>query len=324
MKAYKGFNKDLRCKGFQYELGKSYEEKGAAQLCAHGFHACESPLDVFSYYPPGNGSRYCEVELIDPTDKKDSDSKRVANKIAIGAEIGAPGLARAHIEYVKAHTTSEYTDPEKATAGEYGAATAGDCGAATAGDCGAATAGNRGAATAGNGGAATAGDCGAATAGYGGAATAGYAGAATAGNRGAATAGNRGAATAGNRGAATAGYAGAATAGNGGAATAGNRGAATAGNCGAATAGNRGAATAGNRGAATSRGCSAVGAQGIACARGNGVKVKGGLGSVLVLVEENPNNYSIAAWKAVEVDGEKIKPDTWYGLRNGEVVEIEE
>ena len=284
MKAYKGFNKDLRCKGFQYELGKSYEEKGAAQLCAHGFHACESPLDVFSYYPPGNGSRYCEVELIDPTDKKDSDSKRVANKIAIGAEIGAPGLARAHIEYVKAHTTSEYTDPEKATAGEYGAATAGDCGAATAGDCGAATAGNRGAATAGNG----------------------------------------GAATAGNRGAATAGYAGAATAGNGGAATAGNRGAATAGNCGAATAGNRGAATAGNRGAATSRGCSAVGAQGIACARGNGVKVKGGLGSVLVLVEENPNNYSIAAWKAVEVDGEKIKPDTWYGLRNGEVVEIEE
>ena len=252
MKAYKGFNKDLRCKGFQYELGKSYEEKGAAQLCAHGFHACESPLDVFSYYPPGNGSRYCEVELIDPTDKKDSDSKRVANKIAIGAEIGAPGLARAHIEYVKAHTTSEYTDPEKATAGEYGAATAGDCGAATAG------------------------------------------------NRGAATAGN------------------------GGAATAGNRGAATAGNCGAATAGNRGAATAGNRGAATSRGCSAVGAQGIACARGNGVKVKGGLGSVLVLVEENPNNYSIAAWKAVEVDGEKIKPDTWYGLRNGEVVEIEE
>ena len=62
----------------------------------------------------------------------------------------------------------------------------------------------------------------------------------------------------------------------------------------------------------------------MACARGNNVKAKGGLGSIPVLAEENPNNYSIAAWKAVEVDGEKIKPGTWYGLRNGEVVEIEE
>lgn len=62
----------------------------------------------------------------------------------------------------------------------------------------------------------------------------------------------------------------------------------------------------------------------MACARGNGVKVKGGLGSVLVLVEENPGDYDIAAWKAVEVDGEIIKPDTWYGLKNGEVIETEE
>ena len=316
MKAYKGFNKDLQCRGFQYEPGKSYEEKGATQLCAHGFHACESPLDVFSYYPPGNGSRYCEVELIDPTDKKDIDSKRVANKIAIGAEIGVPGLVKAHIEYVKAHTTAEYTDPERATAGNCGAATAGNCGAATAGNCGAATAGEYGAATAGYRGAATAGEYGAATAGNCGAATAGYRGAATAGNCGAATAGNCGAATAGN--------CGAATAGNCGAATAGEYGAATAGEYGAATAGYRGAATAGYRGAATSRGCSAVGENGIACARGNDVKVKGGLGAVLVLAEEKQNYYDLDAWQVVVVDGEKIKPDTWYGLHNGEVIEITE
>ena len=111
MKAYKGFNKDLQCRGFQYEPGKSYEEK-EAQLCDRGFHACEKPLDVFGYYPPGEGSRYCEVELINPTDQKDCDSKRVASKIAIGAEIGVPGLAKAHIEYVNAHTTTEYTDQE--------------------------------------------------------------------------------------------------------------------------------------------------------------------------------------------------------------------
>ena len=92
------------------------------------------------------------------------------------------------------------------------------------------------------------------------------------------------------------------------AATAGNYGAATAGNYGAATAGYSGAATAGDYGAATSRGMSASGENGLSVARGNNVKVKGGLGAILVAVEEEPNNYNIKNWKAAVVDGEKIKP----------------
>ena len=66
MKAYKGFNRELRCKGFQYEVGKEYEEP-EAELCKCGFHACEDPLDVFCYDPPAS-SRYCEVEMdeVDP------------------------------------------------------------------------------------------------------------------------------------------------------------------------------------------------------------------------------------------------------------------
>ena len=104
--------------------------------------------------------------------------------------------------------------------------------------------------------------------------------------------------------------------------TAGNRGAATAGNYGAATAGYYGAATAGDRGAATSRGKSASGENGLSVARGNGVKVKGGLGAVLVIVEENSTDYDIKEWKAVVVDGEKVKADTWYKLENGELVEV--
>ncbi len=164
--------------------------------------------------------------------------------------------------------------------------------------------------------AATAGDSGAATAGDCGAATAGYSGAATAGNYGAATAGNRGAATAGDSGAATAGYSGAATAGNHGAATAGNRGAATAGDC--------GAATAGDCGAATSRGKSSTGENGLSVARGKRVKTKGGLGSILVIAEEEQNSYKISSWKAVVVDGVNIKADTWYTLKNGELVETED
>ena len=203
--AYKGFDEDLKCyDGFQYELGKEYEMTGPIEACSRGFHACERPLDAFNHYPPS--SRFCRVEQSGETNRDAADTKIASSKIKIGAEIGIPGLVKAQIEDVKAHTASEHTDSERATAGYRGAATAGNYGAATAGNYGAATAGNYGAATAGN--------YGAAAAGFGGAATAGFGGAATAGNSGAATAGNYGAAAAGNYGAATAGYHGAATAGN--------------------------------------------------------------------------------------------------------------
>ena len=303
MKVYKGTNKDMQCTPgntpFQYEQGVTYE-KPKAELCAHGFHACEAPLDVFGYYPPGIGSRYFEAELEDVSPERRCDSKVCGKKITLGAEIGIPGLVKAHIEYVKAHTTTEHTDPKQATAGDSGAATAGSYGAATAGYKGAATAGDSGAATAGS---------------YG-AATAGSYGAATAGSYGAATAGSYGAATAGSYGAATAGYKGAATAGDSGAATAGSYG--------AATAGSYGAATAGSYGAATSRGSSASGKNGLSVARGNNVRVKGGLGAVLVIVEEMFDSYEIKAWKAAVVDGETIKSDTWYELKDGEFLEVKD
>ena len=153
IKSYKGFSKDLTCRGFKYEVGETYETDGA-KACERGFHACERPLDVFNYYPPAD-SRYHEVEQSGELSGDGEDSKIASSRIKIGAEIGIPGLVKAHIEYVKNHTTTEHTDPKKATAGSYGAATAGDSGAATAGYRGAATAGYRGAATAGSYGAAT-------------------------------------------------------------------------------------------------------------------------------------------------------------------------
>ena len=130
-------------------------------------------------------------------------------------------------------------------------------------------------------------------------------------------------ATAGNYGAATAGDSGAATAGDSGAATAGYRGAATAGDSGAATAGDGGAATAGYRGAATARGKASVGSNGLSVARGNNVQVKGGIGAILVIAEEGEDTYDIVDWKAVVVDGEVVKADTWYRLENGELVEVD-
>ena len=97
MKAYKGFDKDLKCRGFQYEIGKEYEEP-KADLCACGFHACENPIDVFGYYNPAD-SRYCEVEISDISPKKSGDSKRCGKKIHIGAEIGIKGIVEAFIKF---------------------------------------------------------------------------------------------------------------------------------------------------------------------------------------------------------------------------------
>ena len=199
--AYKGFDKDLKCRGFQYETGKEYETD-KAKACAEGFHACERPLDVFSYYAPGAGSRYCVVEQSGDLDRGRDDTKVASTRLKVGAEIGIPGLVKAQIEYVKAHTTTEHTDPDRATAGYRGAATAGDCGAAT------------------------------------------------------------------------------------------------------------------------SRGTASVGEYGIACAKGNGCKVRGGIGAVLVIAEEERTNYKVKDWQVVVVDGKNIKPDTWYKLVDGILQEV--
>lgn len=80
-------------------------------------------------------------------------------------------------------------------------------------------------------------------------------------------------------------------------------------------------ATAGDNGAATSRGKSCTGKHGISVARGNDVKVRGGMGAILVIAEEEKERYEIASWKVVIVDGDKVKPDTWYKLQNGELIE---
>ena len=106
MKAYKGFDKDLKCKDFQYEIGKTYEEP-TAELCEKGFHACEMPLDVFSYYAPGNMSRYCEVDLEEVSGEKSSDTKRCGKKIAVKAEIGITGLVKAAVDFVMENIKDE-------------------------------------------------------------------------------------------------------------------------------------------------------------------------------------------------------------------------
>ena len=195
MKTYKGFNKDMTCRGFHYEEGKEYETNEPVSCCSSGFHACEDPLDCFNYYAPGQ-SVYHEVEQSGEISKhNDDDSKVASSKIKIGARLDIAKIVRLHFDFIKSRTTFENTDPKQASAGE--------------------------------------------------------------------------------------------------------------------------------KGAAVSKGSAAVGKNGIACVRGNGCKVKGGIGAILVIAEENNYDSNIKEYHAFVVDGKKIKADTYYTLKDGEIVEAD-
>ena len=140
MKMYKGFDKDLKCKGRQYTEGVEDHVSDVAKLCKEGVHACERPLDVFRYYVPAD-SVYHEVELAGVLDEHQEDSKICGTDIKVKGKLDIAGLIKAQIKYTKSHCTNEYNaeNGKPASAGYCGAASAGDCGAASAGDRGAAT-----------------------------------------------------------------------------------------------------------------------------------------------------------------------------------------
>ena len=243
IKSYKGFNKNMTCRGFQYEEGKEYEEE-IVEVCDHGFHACEYPLDCLNYYYP-NESVYHEVEQSGEIQKHNDDTKVASTKIKIGAEISIAGLVKAAIEYTVKRVKKDAESDEK-----HGASSA-----------------------------------------------TGYKGASSA-----------------------TGYYGASSA-------TGDYGASSAtGTCGASSAtGYCGASSAEDKDV-------------VAVAWGYKSKAKGVLGAFLVFADweytgskDNPeydrNNQS--AWvlngaKMVQVNGDDIKPDTWYTIENGEIAEVSE
>lgn len=135
IKSYKGFNKDMTCRGFQYEEGKEYEEE-TADACHSGFHACEYPLDCLGYYSP-NESVYHEVEQNGEFDRGEDDSKVASAKIKIGARLDISGLVKAAIDFTMSRVKKEAESDEDCGAssatGDYGASSAtGNCGASSA------------------------------------------------------------------------------------------------------------------------------------------------------------------------------------------------
>ena len=281
MKACKGFDKNLRCRGFQYEVGGEYTEE-TAELCNRGPHACENPLDTLRYYRPGD-SRYCEVEIEDNGQRSSYDSKVCGKHIRIGAEIGLEGVINAGVRFVLDKCESA---TEENASGESGNAAASGL----------------------NGNAAASGVSGnAAASGWrGNAAASGWRGnAAASGWRGnAAASGESGNAAASGL--------------NGNAAASGERGNAAA----SGVSGN--AAASGVSGTASVTGpdgkASALGEQCLAVAWGQDSLARGAVGNWVVVSERDDDGNIIDA-KIAKVDGDTIKADTWYTLKNGEMVE---
>ena len=128
MKTYKGFDVALKCRGYQYEIGKEYEEE-KAKACDYGFHACQNPLDVFKYYAPSS-SRYCEVEQSGTLSTYNDDSKVASTKIKICTEIGIKGIVEAGVKFIL--EKSKLNDGKVSNTGYQSAATnTGDQSAAT-------------------------------------------------------------------------------------------------------------------------------------------------------------------------------------------------
>ena len=153
MRAFKGFNKDLTCRGYQYEEGKEFHTE-RAECCDTGFHACEYPLDCFGYYDPAH-SVYHEVELSGEMDKSGDNTKVCATDIKIGARLSIAGLVKMAIDFTMSKVNKEAGSDERhgfaSATGDYGASSAtGDYGASSAtGDYGASSAtGNCGASSA--------------------------------------------------------------------------------------------------------------------------------------------------------------------------------
>lgn len=107
IKSYKGFNKNMQCRGFQYEVGKEYQMDEEIKCCLRGFHACKSPMEVWDYYDM-LGSRFAEVEQSGQIDEETKSTKVCSSHIKIKAELKLADIINIGIEWLK-----DVTSPSK-------------------------------------------------------------------------------------------------------------------------------------------------------------------------------------------------------------------
>ena len=120
IKGYKGFDKNMKCRGFQYETGKDYQHDGKISCCHSGFHFCTNPFDVLAYYAPAS-SRFCEVEGSGESAKDENDTKVSVSNLHVGLEIGLNGLINAGVKFIL--NKVKWNNCEATNTGYYSAAT---------------------------------------------------------------------------------------------------------------------------------------------------------------------------------------------------------
>ena len=133
MKGFKGFDKDLKCRDLQYEVGKEAAVDGDIELCKRGIHFCENPHDIFSHYAPGENNRFAVVEAEGVSEERiDNDSKRVCKRLTVKAEISVFEICKIAVStfFENFGFKKKIESADTNNAGDYGAARAGYCGAA--------------------------------------------------------------------------------------------------------------------------------------------------------------------------------------------------
>ena len=295
MKGYKGFRKGLICKDKQYAENTIFEEP-EANICVNGMHFCKNPMDVLDYYPliDNNGEmcEFSEVEAMDETLTND-EKKYCTKKLKIGARLSLVEFIKASFDVTYRQIKEEVDNVSEKENVADNAKLAGGNNAKLAGGNWAKLAGGEWAKLAG-----------------------GY-GATLAGGNGATLAGGDNAKLAGGNWAKLAGGEWAKLAGGYGATLAGGNGATLAGGDNAKLAGGNNAKLAGGNGATLAGGEHSI------MVSENGGKAKGGIGSLIVMVERNGKG-EIVNYKAIQIDGDTYKEDTWYQLEDGEIKEAEE
>ena len=286
MKGYKGFRKGLICKDKQYAENTIFEEP-EANICVNGMHFCKNPMDVLDYYPliDNNGEmcEFSEVEALDETLTND-EKKYCTKKLKIGARLSLAEFIKASFDVTYQQIKEEVDNVSEKENVVDNATLAGGDGSKLAGGDGSKLAGGNGSKLAGGNGSKLAGGYGSKLAGGDWATLAG-------GNWATLAGGNR-------------------------ATLAGGNWATLAGGYGSKLAGGNGAKLAGGDGATLAGGKHSI------MVSENGGKAKGGIGSVIVMVERNDEG-EIVNYKAIQIDGDTYKEDTWYRLENGEIKEVE-
>ena len=337
IKAYKGFNKDMTCRGFHFKEGESYEEP-EARLCESGFHACLNPLDCINYYFPST-SEFHEVWLDELSDEREFDTKVCAKKIKIGDMLDVHGLCKAHFEFVKSNTSNTKIDGNESyvsvgdeshvstgnkssiSTGAYSRISSGSGSSVSGGTASTVSVGKESSVMCLSKSLVSAGDKSSVSSGSASSVSVGVRSLVSVDDASYVSAGDGSFVSAGSVSYISTGWNSSVSTGDYSLVSAGIGSIVSAGSRSYVSAGYGASVSVGDESSVSCNGKAISGNNSLIALRGSKCKAKGGIGTVILIANEHANSYNIAEWKAGVIDGKTLKPDTWYKLENGEFVE---